>query len=95
MGILLQLNCFSFVVLLSIFDSILGITQPLSEILQAKNLNLSTAMEVLNSWKTITTMATDSEIAVASPTRRRSRLPSRFQECYVLETTGARGNRQR
>ena len=48
-GILAQIRNFSFLVLLTTFDSILGLTKPLSDTLQVKHLNLSTAMELVGS----------------------------------------------
>ena len=48
-GILAQIQKFSFVVLLTTFDSILGLTKPLSDALQAKNLNLAAALELVDS----------------------------------------------
>lgn len=47
-GILAQIQKFSFLVLTT-FDSILGLTKPLSDALQAKHLNLSAALELANS----------------------------------------------
>lgn len=46
-GILAQIK-FSFLILTT-FDSILGLTKPLSDALQAKHLNLSAALELVDS----------------------------------------------
>ena len=48
-GILAQIQKFSFLILLTTFDSILGLTKPLSDVLQAKHLNLSAALELVDS----------------------------------------------
>ena len=48
-GILAQIQKFSFLVLLTTFDSILGLTKPLSDALQVKHLNLSAALELVDS----------------------------------------------
>jgi hypothetical protein len=48
-GILAQIQKFSFLILLTTFDSILGLTKPLSDALQVKHLNLSAALELVDS----------------------------------------------
>ena len=47
-GILLQLQVFSFILYLTIFDDVLGLTKPLSDMLQTKHLDLATAMELVD-----------------------------------------------
>uniref|UniRef100_A0A1X7U5U3 TTF-type domain-containing protein n=1 Tax=Amphimedon queenslandica TaxID=400682 RepID=A0A1X7U5U3_AMPQE len=47
-GILSQIQCFSFLVLLMTFDGILGLTKPLSDALQAKVVNLTLALELVD-----------------------------------------------
>ena len=108
-GILAQIQKFSFLILLTTFDSILGLTKPLSDALQAKNLNLSAALELVDSiiqllkqrrsedyfkysiWKDSQEMADKAGVEVALPTAgRRTRLPSRFRDSHVLESTGGR-----
>ena len=48
-GILVQIRKFSFLIFLTTFDSILGLTKPLSDALQVKHLNLSAALELVDS----------------------------------------------
>ena len=48
-GLLHQLQTFSFILLLWVFDDILGITKILSDTLQDKELDLARAMELVNS----------------------------------------------
>ena len=48
-GIPAKIRKFSFVILLITFDSILGLTKPLSDALQVKHLNLSAALELVDS----------------------------------------------
>ena len=48
MGLLTQIQKCKFVVLLSIFQDILGVTKPLSDMLQAKDLDLASAMELVD-----------------------------------------------
>ena len=48
-GILAQIHNFSFLILLTTFDRILGLTKPLSDTLQVKHLNLSSALDLVDS----------------------------------------------
>ena len=48
-GLIMQLKRFSFVVILCIFEEILGLTKPLSDHLQSKELDLSHAMDLVES----------------------------------------------
>lgn len=108
-GILSQIQKFSFLVLLSTFDSVLGLTKPLSDTLQIKHLNLSTALELVDSitqvmkkrrsddyfkeniWKYAQKMAEDASIDIAAPhSGRKTKTPARFQDGYLLESTGGR-----
>ena len=47
-GILAQIQKF-FLILLTTFDSILGLTKPLSDVFQVKHVNLSAALELVDS----------------------------------------------
>ena len=49
LGILAILKSFSFIILLMTFDSILGLTKPLSDVFQSKHLNLAAALEMVDS----------------------------------------------
>ena len=48
-GILAQIHKFSFLILLTTFDRIPGLTKPLSDTLQVKHLNLSSALDLVDS----------------------------------------------
>lgn len=54
-GLLHQLQSFTFILLLWIFEDILGITKILSDTLQGKELDLARAMELVNSVQEILT----------------------------------------
>ena len=108
-GILTQIQKFSFLVLLSTFDSILGLTKPLSDMLQVKHLNLSTALELVDSitqvmksrrsdsyfkeniWRYAQKMAEHATVEITAPNvGRKSKLPAKFQDGHLLESTGVR-----
>ena len=56
----MQLNRYSFPVILCIFEEILGLTKPLSDHLQSQNLDLSHAMDLVESvQKTLTKNRSD------------------------------------
>ena len=48
-GLYSQLRHFSFLLLLHVFDDVLGVTKPLSDLLQAEQLELSSAMDLMSS----------------------------------------------
>ena len=48
-GLSVQLQEFGFLLFLQVFNCILGLTKPLSDTLQAKQLNLATAIDLVDS----------------------------------------------